>query len=244
MRDPAIDFGALSRPVPFGIRCAVLLLLASLSGPVAADDYFIESDDYTENEEVTGTFLEAEDYSIMIESLERNGVEFDWGWARTPGWGEVAPPPPPEKGVKKLLGRFKRSGPKTVQAPRELDFEIKSYATAYVAPVQNSAGIIDRELPAIIQDYFNRAFEEYGLKPVQSPDEADLELGLAIVDLDGSTTHVPVYNIRVQPSIELELRLRDRRTGRNLLLIRNQSHSDSAADAALRYANQLVQFLR
>jgi hypothetical protein len=53
-----------------------------------------------------------------------------------------------------------------------------------------------------------------------------------------------IYWATVEPFIELEVRLRDVRTGENLLLLRNQAHSTTSDEAALRYADTLVKFLR
>lgn len=225
---------------------AVSLVLVLLASRAAADDYFVDSDDFEEREEIVNTFLTEPDYRIMIEEIERNGVEFDWGWALTPGWGPVpgAESAVPQKGLKKVLGRFRRSGAGTVQEPRQLGFDLSSFTTVYLEPVVNSIGIVDRNLQPAIAEYFAQALEGLGLQVVDAPDAADLTLGLAIVDLNATVTHVPVYNIRIEPFIELELRLRDRRRQQDLLLLRNQAHSATPPEAALRYANLLVQFLR
>jgi hypothetical protein len=49
---------------------------------------------------------------------------------------------------------------------------------------------------------------------------------------------------RIDPFIEIELRLRDLKAGRDLLLLRNQAHSGTPTDAARRYATLLVRFLQ
>ena len=94
-----------------------------------------------------------------------------------------------------------------------------------------------------IHDAFVQAIEALGLV-VSSSEDANLELGLALVDQLRGGADVPVYNIHVQPHIVLELRLTDLRVGEDLLLIRNRRHGNTQAEAALNFADDLVKFLR
>jgi hypothetical protein len=227
-------------------RIAVVALALVVAVPLRADDYFIQSDDYKEGEEIVGKFLQDADYAIMIEEITRNGDEFDWGWVKTPGWVPPgAPPPPEDPAAKKKGGMFKRggkgSGPKTVRAPKELGFDLKSYKTVYIPPVQNFYGLKEKSLSEQARESFGLAMEALGLTVVQNASKADLELGLAIVDAKNEGTFAVVA--RIDPFIEIELRLRDLKSGENLVLLRNQAHSNSSAEAATRFATVFAHFM-
>lgn len=230
----------LARPnVPSALsltpRSLLLLLVALLATatPALADDYFVDSDDYKEGEEIVGKFLGDAEYAIMIEELQRNGAELDWGWARTPGWS--APEQAAETGRRK-----RRSDPGTVQKPKQLGFELAS-RKVYVQPVDNFAGVAEAGLQDGIRDNFAAAMEALGLTVVDELASADLELGVAIVDINRESTYI--YFGTIDPYITLEVRLREV-GGNNLLLLRNRAHSGDPANAAVRYADLLVQFLR
>ena len=108
----------------FLVLCLIVLTVPfALAPAVHADDTFIESDEYTEDEEITNVFLQDDDYRIMIENLERNGQDFDWGWALTPGW-QGADAEPAEEPQEEKKGFFRRrggnrGGPELVQEPKE-----------------------------------------------------------------------------------------------------------------------------
>lgn len=75
-----------------------------------------------------------------------------------------------------------------------------------------------------------------------SAETGDLELGLAIVDSKAEGTFA--YVARIDPFIEIELKLNDRVAGEGLVLLRNQAHGATPADAARRFATLLVGFLQ
>ena len=180
----------------------------------AAQDTFIESDDYKEGEEVVGKFLTDDDYRIMGEDIERNDEEFDWGWVK---------------------GEIKRG------KVRRFDFDLGSYRTIAIPPVINAhVGLMPDEIPQQIHDLLGQAVEQLGLEVTEG--EADLTLGTALVDYKKDSTFIFVGNIK--PFIELELRLRDNRAGEDLVLIRNQVHGDDAETAALNFAEELIRFLK
>ncbi|KAB2968588.1 MAG: hypothetical protein F9K18_02595 [Thermoanaerobaculia bacterium] len=216
-----------------------LLLVASFSPAVHAEDSFLQSDDYEEGGKVIGMFLVDDDYARMVEDIERNDTSFDWGWAATPGLDEPAAP----RGGK-LKQLFQRRGPRLVQEPRQLDFDLRAFRTIYIPPVQNFAGIMAPELLAQIRDSFVEAAKMFSLEAVADRQSADLELGVASIDQMRSTANVPVYGIRVDPFVELELRLTDVKADRDLLLIRNRKHGGSVAEAAFNFADDFVKFLR
>lgn len=190
--------------------------LAALPAPSLAGDTFIESDDYKEGEEIVGKFLKDDAYRKMVEEITRNGEEFDWGWVKAQG--------KPAK-------------------PKQLGFDLASYKTVAIPEVQNFAGIASGgELPGKVKEAFALAMKEFGIEVVKEGQAADLELGLAIVDAKRDSTFI--YFGNVKPFIEIELRLRAVSSGEELVLLRNQAHSDNLEDAAIRYADILVKFLR
>jgi hypothetical protein len=235
----------LHRSALRGFTLAVLTLSLTLvaTPAVHADDTFFESDDYQEGEEIKNVFLQDADYRIMIEDLERNGQDFDWGWALTPGWQglDAAPASEPEGG-----GRFRRGGgnrgPKLVQEPKELGFDVRSFGSISISEVENFSGLMSPDELAEVRQAFVLGFEQLGLQVVAAGAPADLDLDLALVDINREGGGFGW--IQVDPFIELELRLRDTAGDRDLMLIRNQEHGDDPEAAALQYANQLVIFLR
>lgn len=220
------------------IICSLLLLAA---GTAQAADYFVESDDYQDGEEIVNVFLKEDDYRLMVEDIERNGEGFDWGWVKTAG----APAPAPEQpaGRKSLLKRIKLGGGGGNSAePKELGFSLGSYKTVFVPEVENFSGLIPPGTQERVRESFVLAMKEAGLEVVASEKGADLELKVAIVDIKRDSTYI--YFANVDPFIELELRLKDLAAGEKLLLLRNQAHSNTPEDAALNYASSLLKFLR
>lgn len=231
-----------------------LFCLLVLAQTARADEVFYKSDDYQEGEAgVVNAFLHDPEYRLMVEDLERNDTSFDWGWVRTVEFRpESVPAPesepePPEKG---LRGRMKvflrgRSANRTMESEvrKPLAFDLREHRAVWIPEVQNFAGIAKKELLDEIRGAFVEGVLALGLVS-SSADDADLELGLALVDQLRGAIDVPIYNIQVKPHIALELRLTDRRTGEDLLLIRNRKHGTTQAEAALNFADDLVKFLR
>jgi hypothetical protein len=206
-----------------------------------AGDTFLESDEIEEGEAIVNVFLKDPDYALMLEDVERNGVELDWAWVLTP-----APPPVEASGTAAPRGRLRRifrsRSPKL--DPRVLGFDLSQARTVNVPSVQNFAGVFPPDQLEMIRNSLLEAMRTLGLEPPADPTTADLELGIALVDHLRSQVDVPVYGIRVQPHIELELRLRDRRSDENLLLARHRKHGGNHQEAALNFADDLVRFLR
>lgn len=215
------------------------LLILALALPASAADYFVNSDDYKDGEEIVNVFLKEADYRLMVEDIQRNGEEFDWGWVKVAG-ATVAPAAEDESKKKGLLKKFSRGGGPDVSNPRQLGFDLSSYKTVSIPEVKNFSGVVPQHLPGEVRDAFVQAAQTLGLEVVKG--KGDLELEVAIVDIKRDSTYI--YFANVQPFIELEMRLRDAKTGENLMLLRNQAHSDTPADAAMNYASSLVKFLR
>jgi len=198
-----------------GLVGGLLVLAAAAAAPVAASDTFLESDDH--DEELVGKFLKDSDYALMIGGLERNDTEFDWGWVQT------------------TSGKPKKN--------KQLGFDLASSKTIDIPPVQDFSDSLSPELAAKVREAFVRAAEALGLQVAAPGDgNADLQLGVAIIDLKRERTYA--YVAMIDPYIKLEVRLRERASGRNLLLLRNRAHSDTPEDAALRFAGEVVKFLR
>ena len=217
------------RPRP--LRCLAALLgvlaFASWAPALHADDTFIESDDYREGEEIVEVFLQAEDYRIMVEDLERRGQDFDWGWVLSERWER------------------RRAADKKIR-PRseveELAFDLSDYATVRIPEVENFAGIMKPEELAEVRDAFVLAAEQLGLEVVAGG-AADLELAVAVVDVNREGGGFGIF--KIDPFIEMELRLRELGgEERDLLLVRHQKHSETPGGSALETANMLVQFFR
>lgn len=232
------------RPTAILAATGLALGLLVLPGtPALADDAFIESDDYREGEEIVGVFLGDDEYAKMVEDIERGGQEFDWGWVLTPRWAETASAEAAEEEPEKKRGFFRRRGkrgPKLEQEPDELAFDLSAYDTVAIE-VENFAGIMKDDELDDLRESFALAMERFGLEPATGG-SADLELGVAVVDINREGGGFGL--IQIDPFIELEVRLREAGSGRDLVLIRNQEHGDTPTDAALEMASQIAMFLR
>ncbi len=227
------------------ITLGALALSLLVAAPVAHADEetFFQSDDYEEGEEIKNVFLKDAEYRIMIEDLERNGQEFDWGWALTPGWQGADAAPVEEPQPKRRFGRGGGGGASNlVQEPKQLGFDITSYGTISISDVENFSGLMSPDELAAVRQAFALGFEQLGLQVVGAGAPADLDLDLALVDINREGGGFGW--VQIEPFIEIELRLRDTANDGDLLLIRNQEHGEDAEAAALQYANQLVIFLR
>lgn len=227
------------------LALGALALTLAVAAPAAhaAEDTFVDSDDYQEGEEIKNVFLKDADYQIMIEDLERNGQDFDWGWALTPGWQGSDAAPVAEPQPKRRFGRGGGGrGSNLVQEPKQLGFDVTSFGSISISDVENFSGLMSPEELAAVRQAFVLGFEQLGLQVVGAGAPADLDLDMALVDINREGGGFGW--IQVEPFIELELRLRDTANDRDLLLIRNQEHGDDPEAAALQYANQLVIFLR
>lgn len=222
---------------------APLFLLGAVTGTARAADSFLESDDYEEGEAIHSVFLKEDDYRIMVDDIERNDTSFDWGWVLTPGFQDAGPPPADTR-HKALRWIPRRSTQKLVQAPRQLAFDLRDYRTIYIPPVENFAGIMKEELLASVRDSFIEAAKMFELEVVTERPTSGLELRLATLDQMRDVANVPVYGIRVQPFLLIELELIDLDTGQKLVLLRNRKHGNSVAEAALNFADDFVKFLR
>ncbi|HNU82383.1 MAG TPA: hypothetical protein PKO05_02980 [Thermoanaerobaculia bacterium] len=217
-----------------------LFAFPGVSAP--AQEVFLESDDYEERKGPIGVFLGDEDYALMVEDIERNGVKFDWGWARTPDVDNPAPPPE-RKG--KLLDRMRLRRPKRIQKPNVLGFHVSQIGPVHVPPIKNFAGIFKGDQLEQFRTAFLAAVEALGLTVTDDRSSAASELGLAVLDQMRSQFNGPVpFGISIKPFLLIELRWLDLASGDNLLLLRNRKHGGDMEEAAMNYADDLVMFLR
>lgn len=124
------------------------------------------------------------------------------------------------------------------QAP---GFDISKYKTVHLE-VSNKTDELNPDIIESVTGPFTAALNRAGLEIVPTDSPADLTLNLAVVDYNTDSTFAWVTTI--QPFIEIELRLKDNASGNNLLLIRNQEHSATPADAAADYAEDFLDGLR
>jgi hypothetical protein len=185
--------------------------------PGAPRDSFLRSGDYREGEEIVDVFLHAPEYARMREEFEFGPVEFDWGWVHGTYGGRSG---------KKLTG---------------LSFSIRDYSTATIKVGNYSPGLV-AGLEEEVGKYFAAALERLGLTVVGENAKADLELGVGIVDYKADKTYA--YVAMIDPFIELEVRLRDLRAGRDLVLIRNQDHGNTPLEGAGDTAASLMLLLQ
>lgn len=176
-------------------------------------DKFIKSDTYKEGDEAIGKFLVDAEYQLMVDEVERNDEEFDWVWVSADK---------PNK-------------------PKNLNFSLQG-KKVFIPDVQNFAGLAAKNLPPLIAENIGEAFKYAGAEIVADAAAADYELGMAIVDTDTGGGWAP-YVGRIEPSVEIELRLKEK-GGANLLLIRHQEHASDGENAVLEFADELSKFLK
>jgi hypothetical protein len=123
--------------------------------------------------------------------------------------------------------------------PKVLGFDPGAYKTVTLPEVKNFAGLTAKDVPALVSEAFGLAAQDLGWKVA---DGGDLELAIALVDIKRDSTFVVFANVK--PFLELEIRLKDRKTGENLLLVRHQAHGDSVDDVPLLVADQFAKFLK
>lgn len=197
-------------------RTATLFCLLTLALPSAGyADKFTQSDDYKDGQEITGKFLVDAEYQLMVDDVERNDEEFDWTWVYA------------EKPAK----------------PKNLKFSLQG-KKVFIPEVPNFAGLAAKNLPAAVKENFGEAMKFLGAELVADAAAADYELGMAVVDADLEGGGWAPYVGKITPSVELEIRLKDLKSGQNLLLVRSQEHSSDVDQAVLSFADELSKFLR
>ncbi len=183
----------------------------------ATGDSFLRSDDFKEGEEIVNVYFKESEYALIREEFEFRGVDFDWAWVK----GEYSG----------------RKGKQLVKT----SFNISDYSTARVVSAGNFSPSLEDGLEDGVKKYFGTALKRLGLTIVEGED-ADLELGVAIVDYKADKTYA--FVAMIDPFIELEVRLRDLRSGEDLVLIRNQDHNNTPLEGAGDTAASLMRILQ
>lgn len=199
-------------------RYTLIFVTALLcAGLASAADRYIESNDYEDGEEVVGVFFGDAEYSKIVDDIERNDIDLDWGWVKH---------------------RSKKD-----HEPKELAFSLADYESIRIAKPENHALELLDGIEQGVQDYFVRAFEREGFTVVTDPGApADLFLDMAIVDLKSGGTSVAW--IKIEPFVELEIEITDTATDEVLMLVRHQSHSSKPSVAAGKMAGEILRFLK
>jgi|CXWL01.1.fsa_nt_gi hypothetical protein len=199
------------------LAASVFTLTAILgaAAPATAGSNFLTSREYRDDDEVVGKMLVDADYRKMVEDLQFHKVEFDWGWVKATG--------------------------RKPSHPQALGFDIAAYHRVFIAPVTNPTLEVVPGLTDDVRELFGEALAQLGLEPTKSAKNADLELDIAVVDYNPESIYV--YFAWIDPFIELEIRLRDARTGEDLLLIRHQDHGATPLHGAADTATDLARFL-
>lgn len=121
------------------------------------------------------------------------------------------------------------------------DLNLHAYKTVHVT-IKDDYGVFKPEFTKNLQQLFSSVAKRAGLQVVDSKSAADLELGVDIVGYD-SKGH-SVWMAMVGPSVELEIRIRETKGGKDLYLVRNSEHSGSPLDAAREMAHDMMDQLR
>lgn len=197
-----------------------LALLLLVPAALVQAGVFLKSDDYEEGEEIVDVFLGPDDYAVMMDDFERRDQDFDWGWALTQG----------ATGKGKIKEKHLKN----------LGFDIQSYSSVTIAPVENHAGIVKDEELQEIGEAWEAVFDQLGIDVV--PQGGELLFESAIVDINREGGGFAF--VKIEPFVEFEIRLRDTKNDRDLLLIREQEHNETPEGSAMDIANALVLFFR
>jgi predicted kinase len=108
--------------------------------------------------------------------------------------------------------------------------------------IQNFAGLVRPATLDAVREAFTLAMQQMGLEVVKDGTFWRHRARHRHRDIKRDSTYA--YVATIEPFIELEVRLRDTAKGENLILLRNQAHSTASDEAAFRYADVLVKFLR
>lgn len=181
----------------------------------APTNTYLASDDYKDSDEITNTFLNDADYAKMVADVSRGGAEFDWGW---------------------VPGKIDSDG--DIQS---LGFSVGHYHSIYLSPIVDDTGSFDDTVKKALSAGFHKMAARFGWKVVSSKQRADLVLGAHIVDYKADKTYA--FVTWIDPFVEIELRMSDRRRGKDLLLLREQKHGTTPAIAARKYARMVYLLL-
>jgi len=141
----------------------------------------------------------------------------------------------------KMTEDFSPNGPEFDWGWESAGLDIHQYSTVRIT-VKNDFGLLDPDYPKYVEQAFTMAMKQLGLKVVDGKAPADLDLGIDIVDYS-SESHFAVVTM-IEPFVELEIRLKSTKSGKDLLLIRNQEHNHTPKLAAMETARDLMKTLK
>lgn len=119
--------------------------------------------------------------------------------------------------------------------------DLHKYKTVHVI-VKDNYGTLNPDFKKYVGEVFGAAVKHLGLKVVDAAKPADLELGLDIVDYDADRHYA--FVTMVDPSVELEIRIKDLKSGKDLFLVRNTEHGHNPKAAASDTAHDFLEMLR
>lgn len=119
--------------------------------------------------------------------------------------------------------------------------DLHRYKTVHVI-VKDDYGTLNPDFKKYVGEVFEAAAKHLGLRVVAASKSADLELGLDIVGYDADRHYA--FVTMIEPSVELEIRIKDLKSGNDLLLVRNNEHGHNPKVAASDTAHDFMQMLR
>lgn len=205
------------------LLAAVLAGCGSMSGVFSSDDSgdsaSAETSEASESSAESNTFLASDDYKEDEEVVGVFLTDADYA---------------------KMTEDFSGNGAEFDWGWAAPGLDVHKYSSVRLT-VKNDSSTLDPNIKDVVRESFTKALKRLGLKVVSSG-SADLELALDIVDYNADSTYA--FVTMIEPFIELELRLKNLSTGKDLLLIRDQEHASTPDAAAVDFAGSVMQFLR
>lgn len=116
-------------------------------------------------------------------------------------------------------------------------FDMHKYKTARLV-VKDDFGVLDPDFIKYVRTLFESVAKRLGLRIVAAGAPADVELGFDVVDYDSESHYA--FVTMVQPQVELEVRVRDLKTGQDVFLVRNEEHDATPKAAVTETAQDLL----
>lgn len=121
------------------------------------------------------------------------------------------------------------------------DLDLGQYKTAHVV-IKDDFGVMNPDFTDYVSDVFTALAKRLDIKVVDAKSPADLELGVDIIGYDPDQHYA--FVTMIDPSVELEMRVRDIKSGKDLYLARNTEHGDDPKAAVSETAHDLLDMLR
>lgn len=121
------------------------------------------------------------------------------------------------------------------------DLDLGKYKTAHVV-IKDDFGVMNPDFTSYVTGTFASLAKRLGLKVVDADTPANLVIGVDVIGYDPDQHFAFVTMIK--PSIGLEMRVRDVKTGEDLYLARNTEHGDTPKAATSETAHDMLNMLR